>query len=88
MSDDDAIEPDDKDWTWVLERPCPECGFDATVFGHDDVAGLLDANAVAWPAVLAGDGVRRAAARPTAGRHSSTPATSATSSACSTRACT
>jgi DinB superfamily len=18
---------DDKDWTWVLERPCPECGF-------------------------------------------------------------
>ena len=20
---------DDKDWTWVLERPCPECGFDA-----------------------------------------------------------
>ena len=24
----DAITPDDKDWTWVLERPCPECGFD------------------------------------------------------------
>ncbi len=23
------IVPDDKDWTWVLERPCPECGFDA-----------------------------------------------------------
>lgn len=20
--------PDVKDWTWVLERPCPECGFD------------------------------------------------------------
>lgn len=20
---------DDKDWTWVLERPCPDCGFDA-----------------------------------------------------------
>ena len=57
MSDDDAIVPDDKDWTWVLERPCPECGFDATAFDHDDVAGLLDANAVAWPAVLAGDGV-------------------------------
>jgi hypothetical protein len=19
--------PDTKDWTWVLERPCPECGF-------------------------------------------------------------
>ena len=24
------IVPDDKDWTWVLERPCPECGFDAS----------------------------------------------------------
>ena len=23
------IEPDSKDWTWVLERPCPDCGFDA-----------------------------------------------------------
>ena len=22
--------PDTKDWTWVLERPCPECGFDAS----------------------------------------------------------
>ncbi|WP_300079100.1 DinB family protein [Propioniciclava sp.] len=21
--------PDTKDWTWVLERPCPECGFEA-----------------------------------------------------------
>jgi hypothetical protein len=20
---------DDKDWTWVLQRPCPDCGFDA-----------------------------------------------------------
>ena len=25
-----AVPPaDDKDWTWVLQRPCPECGFDA-----------------------------------------------------------
>lgn len=22
-------EPDDKDWTWVLSRPCPQCGFHA-----------------------------------------------------------
>ena len=21
------IVPDDKDWTWVLERRCPQCGF-------------------------------------------------------------
>ena len=24
------IEPDTKDWTWVLDRPCPECGFEAS----------------------------------------------------------
>src|SRR5262245_58876013 len=24
--DDTEPAPDDKDWTWVLERPCPECG--------------------------------------------------------------
>jgi hypothetical protein len=23
------VVPDDKDWTWVLARRCPECGFDA-----------------------------------------------------------
>ncbi|WP_323959390.1 DinB family protein [Arthrobacter sp. JZ12] len=23
-----AIEPDTKDWTWVLQRACNECGFD------------------------------------------------------------
>ncbi len=25
-SRDPAIVPDDKDWTWVLREPCPECG--------------------------------------------------------------
>ncbi|MDE0801684.1 MAG: DinB family protein [Acidimicrobiales bacterium] len=24
------VTPDDKDWTWVLERACPECGFDTS----------------------------------------------------------
>ena len=23
-----TIPRDDKDWTWVLDRPCPECGLD------------------------------------------------------------
>ena len=32
---DDMIEPDTKDWTWVIARPCPECGFDpSTVQPH------------------------------------------------------
>ena len=25
----ESIEPDTKDWTWVLREPCAECGFDA-----------------------------------------------------------
>ena len=46
------IEPDLKDWTWVLERPCPECGFQADEVGHEDLGALLRENAAAWPAVL------------------------------------
>jgi DinB superfamily len=46
------IVPDDKDWTWVLERPCPECGFDAQRVPPDSVATLLRANAAAWERVL------------------------------------
>ncbi len=48
-----AIVPDDKDWTWVLERPCPDCGFDASTTPPDAVASLLRANAAAWVRVLA-----------------------------------
>jgi hypothetical protein len=53
--------PDDKDWTWVLERPCPECGFDASAVPPASVAPLLRANAAAWAEVLrqADDVVRR-----------------------------
>ncbi|MGH8860066.1 MAG: DinB family protein [Jatrophihabitantaceae bacterium] len=28
---------DDKDWTWVLDRPCPECGFDASAITGAEV---------------------------------------------------
>ena len=47
------IVPDTKDWTWVLERPCPECGFDASTLAATDVAGLVRENAEAWQRVLA-----------------------------------
>jgi len=52
------ITPDTKNWTWVLEKPCPECGFDASTFEATDVPALLRANAAAWPAVLEGADVR------------------------------
>jgi hypothetical protein len=55
------ITPDTKDWTWVLERPCSECGFDAAALGYDEVPDLVRRNAAAWPAVLSRPDV---AARP------------------------
>jgi hypothetical protein len=30
-------EPDDKDWTWVLTRTCPECGFDSQSLAFDQL---------------------------------------------------
>jgi hypothetical protein len=53
-----AITPDTKNWTWVLERPCAECGFDASVIEWTDVATLVRRNAAAWPAVLERPNVR------------------------------
>ena len=47
-----VITPDTKDWTWVLERPCPECGFDAAKVGFDDIPRLLRENAAGWRPVL------------------------------------
>ncbi len=47
------IPPDDKDWTWVLTRPCPECGFDAAATGRESVADLLRSNAATWADLLA-----------------------------------
>jgi len=45
------ITPDDKDWTWVLEQACPECGFDASACAPTDVAGRIRTNAAEWRAL-------------------------------------
>ncbi|WP_334171994.1 DinB family protein [Sinomonas sp.] len=52
-----AIIPDTKDWTWVLDRPCPECGFDADSLTPQDVARRLDTALPRWDAVLGRDDV-------------------------------
>jgi hypothetical protein len=49
------IVSDDKDWTWVLERRCPECGFDAGSVEPDGVGATIRANAAAWVEVLNGE---------------------------------
>ncbi len=52
-----SITPDTKDWTWVLSRPCPDCGFEAAAHDVADLPGLLDATSAAWTDVLARDDV-------------------------------
>lgn len=54
-----AITPDTKNWTWVLERPCPECGFEADSFAREDVGRIIRDNTGAWLQVLARADVRR-----------------------------
>ncbi|MCW2758952.1 MAG: Mycothiol maleylpyruvate isomerase N-terminal domain protein [Nocardioidaceae bacterium] len=49
------IDPDTKDWTWVLERPCPDCGFDASLVDLADLPRRLQGNAVAWASRLTDD---------------------------------
>ena len=45
----DPIEPDVKDWTWVLSRPCRECGFDVRdVADVTDVGRMLLDDARSW----------------------------------------
>jgi hypothetical protein len=57
-----AIVPDDKNWTWVLETVCPECGFDAAAVELAEMGELVRANAALWPGLLA---AADAAKRPT-----------------------
>lgn len=48
MTPADGILPDTKDWTWVLERPCPQCGFDAALVHPTDVGAHILRDADAW----------------------------------------
>lgn len=45
--------PDTKDWTWVVDRPCPECGFDASRIAGADVPFHVAETAHGWIEVLA-----------------------------------
>jgi DinB family protein len=48
-----TIQPDTKNWTWVLERPCDECGFDTRSFPPNEIGRLFRESAEPWPALLA-----------------------------------
>src|SRR3712207_9199731 len=53
-----AITPDTKDWTWVLERKCDECGFDSSRFPIEQGGEMVRANAARWRTLLADPKVR------------------------------
>jgi hypothetical protein len=57
-----TIEPDTKDWTWVLTRPCDQCGFDSSSFPVTDLPDLIRINTRGWSQALATEDV---AVRPT-----------------------
>jgi len=52
-----TIEPDDKDWTWTLDRSCPDCGFDTAAVPPADIGRLVTAYTAPWTHVLARQGV-------------------------------
>jgi SAM-dependent methyltransferase len=52
-SHEGVLEPDSKDWTWVLERPCEECGLDVAAVERHDLPHEFRANAQVWLALLA-----------------------------------
>src|ERR1700761_7669897 len=55
-----TIAGDAKDWTWVLRRPCPECGLDTSSFAREEIPAMIRVNAAAWREPLtAADAARR-----------------------------
>jgi hypothetical protein len=48
----DEIIPDDKNWTWVLEKPCGDCGFDSSEFDVKRTGDAVRDQAVRWAIVL------------------------------------
>lgn len=48
------IVPDDKDWTWVSERACPQCGFDPAALTHEELPVRIDRSSTAWAQILRG----------------------------------
>ena len=53
MPEPPSPQPDDKDWTWVLRQPCPECGFDAAALDRAQIPAAVHAAAGTFRAALA-----------------------------------
>lgn len=55
----DDIAPDTKDWTWVLTRPCTDCGFDPRAVDAGEIGEAMRAALRPWPAILERADARR-----------------------------
>lgn len=55
----DEIVPDDKNWTWVLEKQCDDCGFDVRAFAPGNTGHAIRDQVARWTDVLARDDVTR-----------------------------
>lgn len=49
----DGIVPDTKNWTWVLEKRCEDCGFDGSVFDATQTGPAVRDISDRWQVVLA-----------------------------------
>ncbi|UDY22888.1 DinB family protein [Nocardioides sp. Kera G14] len=59
-----AIVPDDKDWTWVLERPCGECGFDPAAWPFPSIPATARELAEQWAEMLGERSAEEVTTRP------------------------
>lgn len=48
-----SMAPDTKDWTWVLSRPCPECGYDAAAVERSALGERTRGTLSRWREALA-----------------------------------
>jgi DinB family protein len=53
------ITPDTKDWTWVLDQACPECGYDAAAVEPEQIGERTRSALPRWEAVLRRADVRQ-----------------------------
>lgn len=53
------IASDSKDWTWVLQQPCPQCGYDAADYRTNEFGEVIRANAQIWLRELTRGDVRQ-----------------------------
>ena len=54
-----GITPDSKDWTWVLQRRCEDCGFQAATVPVHQVGAQLRSQVPLWTAALMAAGANQ-----------------------------